>query len=129
MSDQARREAQRKLAQDQGDEAAQRQVARAEARSGHVTRVERLRRFVGRWVYVEGARMNYIGCLVAVTETYTGDPAELLLERLFRVGDWNADGPNDQHCYEMPTEEGLPAFLPWCAVDELNLCPAEWVPA
>lgn len=107
-----------------GDKQAAADMARAEHRAGG-GRVWRLRRYVGRQVYIEGARMNYVGTLADVTATAEGDPAELLFSQLTRVGDWNREGINENYSKAMPASEDLPAWVPWNAVDQFSLSPWE----
>lgn len=83
----------------------------------------RLRRYVGRDVYLEGARMNYCGILLEVLADAAGDPAYLLFARLWRVGDWDRTGPAAAYAQLLPVEEGLPQWVPWGAVDGFGLAP------
>lgn len=108
-----------------GDERAEAEVNHSLNRMGE-GRLAMLRRYVGRWVYVEGARMNYVGILAGVTSLGNGDPAELLWERVWRMGDWNRTGPLTQNAMELTIERGLPQWTPWNAVDGFGLAPAGW---
>lgn len=119
-SDTKRREMERAAAL--GDQEAAARLARDRNRVGE-GRVSLLRRYVGRVVYIEGARMNYLGTLSGVTAGADGGPAELLFSALTRVGDWGRNGPNQAHCQDMPASEELPAMVPWAAVDQFSLSP------
>jgi hypothetical protein len=123
MSDQEMQDLRRKAAI--GDTEAGEQLERLKARMG-ASRVDRVRAFIGRRVYIEGARMNYIGILEAVTSDAQAAPAELWFSALIRVGEWNANGPRAQYCQEMPTEEGLYQCIPWNAIDNFGLLPNHW---
>ena len=105
-----------------GDEEAAHKLERARNRFGE-SRVALLRKFVGRDVYVEGARLNYLGLLLGVTSAPDGSPAELLFSPLHRVGEWGREGPEENYTMEIPTEPGLPACIPWTAVDQFGLTP------
>ena len=125
MSDRERRTLERQMAADPDDEDAVARLARMETHAGE-GQLATVRRYIGRWCYVEGARMNYVGILCSVTGTPSGDPAALLWERLWRVGDWGRSGPAANHTMEMTTEIGLPQWLPWLAIDAFGLMPESW---
>jgi len=75
-----------------------------------------------RWVYVEGARMNYRGVLVDVLYSGDGTPAGLVLDPCYRVGEWDASGPSSQ--YEQ-RQEG-PHIITWGSVCEVGMQLASW---
>ena len=125
MSDSKTRELERRVAQDPTDHAAAAALERERSKAG-TSRLSMLRRYVGRWVYVEGARLNYGGVLKAVTGNASGDPCELLFDPLWRIGTWGAL-PNMDSCQLMPSELGMPQWLPWCAVDNFGLMVPRWI--
>lgn len=87
------------------------------------------RRFVGLRVYVEGARMNYVGDLLWVTAGPDGQPSLLVFSRLWRVGEWGRSGPDSRYTIEFPATEAHPQSISACAVDQgPGLMPWDWSP-
>ena len=124
-TDTDRRELQRKLAADPDDQRSAHKLARLESRIGE-GRLAFLRRFCGQFIYLEGARMNYLGTLMDVTGSPSGDPSELLFSRLQRVGDWGREGPDESRTMELPASEDHPQVVPWHSVDQFGLAPGGW---
>lgn len=119
-TDERRRAAQRAAQADPTDPLA---VARAEvehARSEQ-TEADWIREtLLGRWVLIEGARMNYRGLLAKLFyDGATGAVRSLLLADGRRVTHWRSSGP--EH------EERLGEILvPASYVHAINLQPARW---
>jgi len=123
MMDNKRRELERKALS--GDIEAAAALERSLNRSGE-GRLALFRRFIGETVYIEGARMNYYGQLSGVTGAPDGSPAELLFATLFRVGDWDENGPSVNRTQEMPCTAAHPGILPYAAIDQFSLVPSHW---
>lgn len=92
-------------------------AARDAARAG-LGLVARIRTFVGVWVYVEGARMNYRGLLTEVFVEPSGRIEAIMLEPAWRLGWWETPeaGPRSGYHFKL---EGA-AVVPWSAVQGLH---------
>lgn len=100
-------------------------LARARSRAGDLCLADRLRKYVGKWLYIEGARMNY---MIKLTEVVGwGRPDALVYDQGVRVGDYNSEGMIGQYCAQLPASADMPRMLPWGAVDDVGLAPKRWV--
>ena len=118
-TDERRRKAQRAASMDPTDTLA---VARAESEAAHAggTDADWLRGLVGKWAFVEGARMNYRGHVKAIFVGATGAPTGILFGNARRVTHFtSAGGP--QH--EEPLGDWL---LPYTYVHGICEQPKGW---
>ena len=122
MSDEKRQQ----RARDARAEGAVSAATAADLARTETTLVGYLRRYVGEWIYVEGARMNYVLHLIDVVADPLGLPLALVYDAGARVGDWGEDGPRAKYCISMPASAEVPRVLPWGAVDEVGICPPGW---
>ena len=123
MSDADLRERERRIA---AGDAAPGDVARAarEAARFGFGLAEDVRRFLGLWVYVEGARMNYRGLLREVHVAPDGKVVALVLEPAWRLGWWDTPegGPRQGYHFKL----NGPVIVPWEAVQALHEQFASW---
>ena len=121
MTDQTRRAAARAAKQDPSDGLA---LARAEAehaRTGHDSELAWVRSFVGQAVSIEGARINYMGTLVAVFTGPTGGLSSLLIDGSRTA--WARVNATPGGDWVQPLGECL---VPWSYVHAMSRMPEVW---
>jgi len=79
--------------------------------------------FMGEEIYIEGARMNYVGKLVSVQSS--GNGTALWFDPLVRVGDWGRQGPEPGSCMTMGN--GKPAAIMLSSVEQFGLAIDGWL--
>jgi hypothetical protein len=124
MSDESRQAAIK--AAKTGDKNAQAKAAAEQLRQGEGL-LSYVMRLIGQWVYVEGARMNYIQYVVDVTADPIGQPSAIVSSECYRIGAWTEQGLSAQHVERMIASVEIPRILPWQAVDDIGIAPPEWV--
>lgn len=120
-SDQRKRAAQRAAQNDPSDLLAQAAAEAEHARGGHDSELAWVRAFVGQDVAIEGARMNYMGRLLAVYTGPTGGLSSLLLNGSRTV--WARAEQRPGADYVQPMGEIL---VPWSYVHAISRMPAAW---
>jgi hypothetical protein len=118
VSDFDRRKAERNARANPADADAVRRAGNMEFQG----RLDLWRGYIGKRVYIEGARMNYVGKLEQVFAMADGGPGELVLTSLSRVGDWNEQGPRAEYTFLMPGT----CIVPVNAIDQFGEAPDGW---
>ena len=121
-TDSRKREAARRAASDPTDQLAAAQAAAEAERSGEPTDLRYLAELVGAHVYIEGARLNWHGILVAVDASPTGGPASLRLGSAHRLVNWTSTGPTVQES----VGDGHDVLIPWSYVHMIGRAPSRW---
>jgi len=125
MSDKRIRELEKAAAGGDTDAAAE--LERVRSRSFQDPMTAYFSKFIGKEIYIEGARMNYLGKLLGVAQAPDGQPTGLLMSPIQRVGDWSRTGPDHEHVMEMPSSEELPGLIPTAAIDQFSEAPKGWL--
>lgn len=120
--DERRRKAERALAADPSDPMNQARLEAEHFRQGGDSELAWVRGLLDKVVSVEGARINYLGKLVAVNTGPTGAISSLLLDGKRNV--WAQAG------YAPPADfvqEFGEMLVPWSYVHHLTLAPRAWL--
>lgn len=124
-ADERRREKERQAATG-GPEDIQRSLHEA-ARATGEGRMATFRNYIGKRVYIEGARMNWRGVMVGFYLMPSGDVGELALHPCARIGEWDENGVQKAYEEVFPTSENNPALIPWVGgVTFMALEPLHW---
>lgn len=118
--DSDRRAKERKIKEGGASAADEARLAAEYERAG-LTALAHLQGLIGRWVYLEGVKLNYRGVLVGLTRGGDGEPTGLLLDPCSRVGEWQ-DLPTEQ--YE-ETMEGV-RLIPYGTLCDVGAQQAHW---
>lgn len=123
MADSDRRKNERALKNDPHDEEARMRLIATAERDGLQTEHTELRQHLGHWIFIEGARMNQRGKLIDIILDGAGQVMTLILEPGYRLGDFNAQGPNAE--YEARNFPGR-RMVRWFGVLECGRQPDHW---
>lgn len=94
MSDEERRKRERA---ERAGGMAQPEAYRSTARvSQDVRLVAHLRDLIGKWIYADGTRLNWVGRVTSIMlDPLTGAEEAIYCSPLRRIGNWDADGPTE----------------------------------
>lgn len=120
-SDERRRKAERALAANPGDPMNQARLEAEHSRGGD-PELAWVRGLLDKVVSVEGARINYLGRLLAVNTGPTGAISSLLIDGKRNV--WAQAGRSPPADYMQEFGEML---VPWSYVHHLTLAPSAWL--
>jgi len=101
-----------------GDRDAGRKLAMSDLRC-RLSRVDKIRKFIGRDVVIEGMASTYVGTLIEVSADIDAGPAELWLYPLKKITE--PTGVLQLTLEQMEVTEEFPRCIPWDAVYSFGL--------
>ncbi len=118
MKDRKRRALEREQAT--GDVDAGQKLAMGDLRCG-VSRVDKIRKFIGKDVLIQGISTNYIGTLREVSCDSDAGPAELWLCPIKKLWDSDITMPLALYLHQMEITEEFMWCIPWDSVYSFGL--------